>query len=75
MNETLKHLNMSVDILVNQYDPAKLKQVKQATDKYSQIIQDESLPKEEQEALTQKLNEIRNAEKQMKSTAKELQSL
>ena len=66
---------MSVDILVNQYDPAKLKQVKQATDKYSQIIQDESLPKEEQEALTQKLNEIRNAEKQMKSTAKELQSL
>ena len=45
LNETLKHLNTSVDILVNQYDPAKLKQVKQATDKYSQLIQDDSLPK------------------------------
>ena len=75
LNETLKHLNTSVDILVNQYDPVKLKQVKQATDKYSQLVQDDSLPKEDQEALTQKLNEIRNAEKQMKSTAKELQGL
>ena len=28
LNETLKHLNTSVDILMNQYDPAKLKQVK-----------------------------------------------
>lgn len=75
LNETLKHLNMSVDILINQYDPVKLKSMRQASDKHSQLLEDDRLQKEEEVALENKLSEIRNAEKQMKTTAKELQSL
>lgn len=66
---------MSVDILINQYDPARMKSVRQATDKYSQLLEEDRLPQEEELALANNLNEIRNAEKQMKTTAKELQSL
>lgn len=34
LNDTLKHLNLSIDILIEQYDPVKLKNLKAMTDKY-----------------------------------------
>jgi hypothetical protein len=34
LNDTLKHLNLSIDILIEQYDPVKLKSLKALTDKY-----------------------------------------
>jgi len=63
LNETLKHLNMSVDILIEQYDPAKMKSLKNLTEKYGVHAETERLEKEEATALQMTTDEIRNAEK------------
>lgn len=33
---TLKHLNLTVDILIDQYDPVKIKNIQKLNDKYAQ---------------------------------------
>lgn len=76
LNDTLKHLNLSIDILIEQYDPVKLKSLKALTDKFrSKDSESERNDKGEAAAISRLLNEIKNAEKLMKNTEKELASM
>lgn len=76
LNDTLKHLNLSIDILIEQYDPVKLKSLKALTDRYrSPDGEPERADKAEAVAISRLLNEIKNAEKLMKNTEKELASM
>lgn len=68
---TLKHLNVTIDILIDQYDPVKTKndefknnQKRIEREKYN-----------DQFLMDRKLDEIKNSEKQYKNTAKEFASL
>lgn len=77
LNGTLKHLNLTVDILIQQYDPVKLKNLKSLTEKYGGVLSTQHAQQDKQEAveIARKLDEIKNAEKALKNSIKELQSL
>ena len=75
LNDTLKHLNLTIDILIDQYDPVKIKNTKARNDKYGQLTEREQQDKNDALQIQRKLDEIKNAEKQLKNTHKEMTSL
>ena len=75
LNDTLKHLNLTIDILIDQYDPVKIKNIKASNDKYGQLTEREQQDKNDALQIQRKLDEIKNAEKQLKNTQKEMTSL
>lgn len=68
---TLKHLNQTIDILIDQYDPVKLKRMKLNNAPHS----DKQREQDDAFSISRKLDEIKNAEKQFKNSQKELNSV
>ena len=71
----MKHLNLTIDILIDQYDPVKIKNIKANNDRYGHLSEKEQQEKNDAFQISRKLDEIKNAEKQLKNTQKEMTSI